>query len=211
MTRLWTAVSVLVLAASVLPAQTPEGSAFTYQGRLTDGGSPATGPYDLRVTLFDAAVGGAEVGTTSTLEDVSVTDGLFTVALDFGAPAFVGSARWLAVEARPGASVGAFTSVGPRQRLTPAPSAIFGASAPWTGITGKPAGFADDVDNDSGGDITGVTAGPGLTGGAVSGDAALSVDFGGSGAATTASRTDHDHMGQSWTGSQSVGLSIQTS
>src|SRR3954464_10561283 len=37
---------------------TAVGSGFAYQGRLLDGGSPATGTYDLRFTLFDAATGG---------------------------------------------------------------------------------------------------------------------------------------------------------
>jgi hypothetical protein len=207
--------------AAMAAAQTPQGSAFTYQGRLSDNGSPATGAYDLRFALFDAASGGAQIGATSTLEDVAVNAGLFTVGLDFGSAAFAGNARWLEVGARPGASTTAFTSIGPRQRLTPAPSAIFGASAPWAGILNKPAGFADDIDNDSGGDITGVTAGAGLTGGATSGDASLAVGFGGSGAATTVARSDHNHtgtysptshnhFGQSWSGSASPGLELAT-
>jgi hypothetical protein len=66
-------------------------------------------------------------------------------------------------------------------------------SLPWGSITAIPAGFADGVDNDSGGDITGVTAGDGLSGGAVSGNATLSASFAGTGSATTVSRSDHNH------------------
>jgi hypothetical protein len=31
-----------------------QGTAFTYQGRLNDGASPATGIYDLRCAIYDA-------------------------------------------------------------------------------------------------------------------------------------------------------------
>ncbi len=125
----------------------PLGTAFTYQGRLTDGGNPATGTYDLRLMLYDAAVGGIPMRPTLLRDDVAVTDGLFMVSLDFG-PVFAGSKRWLEIGVRPGASTGAYTTLSPRQELSPSPNAIFSATAPWTGIAGKPAGFADDSDND---------------------------------------------------------------
>ena len=31
-----------------------QGTAFTYQGRLIDGGSPANGSYDLRFAVYDS-------------------------------------------------------------------------------------------------------------------------------------------------------------
>jgi hypothetical protein len=40
-----------------------QGSAFTYQGHLNDGGAAANGTYDLRFALFDAANGGNQVGS----------------------------------------------------------------------------------------------------------------------------------------------------
>lgn len=131
--------AALVPIATVLGDDGPGGSrvefatalttSFTYQGRLTDGGSPANGAYDLRFILYDADTGGAQVGATVTRDDVQVTNGLFTVDLDFGASVFQGDARWMEIAVRPGSSTGAFTVLSPRQPVSPAPYALFAASA----------------------------------------------------------------------------------
>ena len=203
------AVTLFLAWAAVLPGQTPVGTAFTYQGRLTDAGAPASGVYDLEFKLYDAATGGGQIGSTQLKDNISVADGLFTVTLDFGAAAFAGSARWLSIGVRPGSSTGAFTLLSARQELKPSPNAVFSQAVPWSGISGKPAGFADDTDDDSGGDITGVTAGPGLTGGGATGAVALNVDFSGStGAANAASRSDHHHFAQLWSGSSNPGFQL---
>lgn len=199
-------VLALLAAASAVGAQ-PLGTSFTYQGRLADGGTPANGTYDLELRLFSGPAGGAPLGVV-VRDDVAVADGLFTVRMDFG-PAFAGSQRWLEIGVRPGASSGPFTTLSQRQELAPAPHAMFAATAPWSGIAGKPPGFADDVDDDSGGTVTGVTAGAGLTGGGTTGVVALGVDFAGSGAVSTVARSDHHHFGGSWSGSAAAsGLSV---
>ncbi|MCP4362604.1 MAG: hypothetical protein GY796_31750 [Chloroflexi bacterium] len=70
--------------ASVQTAATTNGvgTTFTYQGVLTDSGDPADGVYDLQFKLYDAANGGQQVGGAVTLDDATVTDGLFVAELD---------------------------------------------------------------------------------------------------------------------------------
>ena len=89
-----------------------------------------------------------------TRDDVQVAAGLFTVSLDFGAAAFTGNKRWLDIAIRPGPSGGIYTVLGDRQELQAAPHAAFSLRSPWAGIAGKPAGFADDTDNDALGGLT---------------------------------------------------------
>jgi hypothetical protein len=190
-----------VLAPALAGAQ-PVGTAFTYQGRLADGTGPANGGYDLQFVVYDAATGGSPVGPVVTRDDILVAGGLFAVSLDFGA-VFGTDKRWLEIGVRPGSSTGTYTLLTPRQEITPTPGALSAASArsaPWTGLLGVPAGFADNVDNDSGGDITGVTAGSGLIRGGNTGTVTLEVSFAGPGIATTVPRSDHHHFGQVWSG-----------
>jgi hypothetical protein len=82
--------------ASILQAQS---TAFTYQGRLDDGASPANGLYDLSFTLHAAAGGPAQVGGTLANMATAVSNGLFTVRLDFGGE-FPGADRWLEIGVR---------------------------------------------------------------------------------------------------------------
>ena len=134
------------------------GTEFTYQGRLTEDGNPVNQSCDLQFSLHDASSAGSQVGSTLTKTSVSVSNGLFSVLLDFGANAFAGDARWLNVSVRcPGGS-GSYTALSPRQKLTATPYALNASTAPWSGLTGVPAGFSDDVDND-----TTYTQGFGLT------------------------------------------------
>lgn len=103
--------------------QAAQGTAFTYQGQLRASGVPASGTYDFQFTLHDAAAAGTTIGSV-TRENITVTNGLFTVQLDFGATAFEGDARYLQVAVRPGSSAAAYTALVPRQTLNAAPYAL---------------------------------------------------------------------------------------
>jgi hypothetical protein len=122
---------LLLVGALNLRAQ---GTAFTYQGRLNDGINPANGTYNLRFALFDALTVGNQVGSPLTNSPVNVSNGLFTVTLDFGAN-FPGADRWLEIGVRTNGS-GTFFTLSPRQKITPSPYAIYAAGASAAGISG---------------------------------------------------------------------------
>jgi hypothetical protein len=131
-------------APAQIGPQAATGSGFTYQGRLTDGGNPANGVYDLQFILYDAAIGGAQVGPTITSDDVTVASGLFTVNLDFGS-VYNSTSLFLDIAVRPGANTGTYTQLAPRQPLTPTPYAA-GLVLPYTG-TASSSGTLFDLSN----------------------------------------------------------------
>jgi hypothetical protein len=116
----------LALLTFSVAAQT---SVFKYDGYLTDGLAPANGIYQLRFTLYDAATGGTAVGSPIEAVDVQITDGDFTVELDFGATPFnAGADRYLQIEYRYN-SGGIYTAVAPRRQITGIPYATRARSA----------------------------------------------------------------------------------
>ncbi len=132
-------------------AASPMGSVITYQGRLNDGGFPANGLYDLQFALYDAPADGAQLGLTLTNAGAFITNGFFTVSLDFG-PVFNSSAVWLEVAARSNGN-DVFWPVLPRQAITPTPQALYAVSAgvassvAATNITGTlPSGAYTETD-----------------------------------------------------------------
>ncbi len=107
----------------------PIASAFTYQGRLSDRGQPANASYDLSFALFDAAQNGSRVAEPLTNPATPVSNGLFTVTLDFGAGVFTGDTRWLEISVRPAGSPDDFARLAPRQPLAPTPYALHAPTA----------------------------------------------------------------------------------
>ena len=101
-----------------------QSTAFNYQGRPSDNGTPANGNYDLLFTLRNALTSGSTVGSPYGVPATAVTNGLFTVTVDFGTGVFPGANRWLEIGVRTNGSSGAYTTLAPRQPITSAPYAI---------------------------------------------------------------------------------------
>ncbi len=105
-----------------------QGAAIGYQGRLNDGGLPVTGLYDFAFHVFDVEAAGAELSVPIELDAVPVTNGVFSVSLDFGPDIFTGPARWLEITVRTN-GVGVPSLLTPRTPLLPTPYAIFAGKA----------------------------------------------------------------------------------
>lgn len=114
--RFWTLVAVLVASARVGPPAFAQDAAFSYQGELLEAGGLANGAFDMAFSLWTAAAGGSQVGSTVLHEDVPVDEGRFTVQIDFGPEAFA-NGRWLEIAV-------AGDTLSPRQPITRSPLAI---------------------------------------------------------------------------------------
>lgn len=134
---------LLVFSASVLNAQGPGpatapqtvlGTTFTYQGELRHDGVPVSATCQVAFRLYDDVLAGSQVGTAVTLA-TAVTSGRFTAALDFGAGAFSGQARWLGIRVQC-PSDGGFADLG-RQALTASPYALYSLSGSASALQGR--------------------------------------------------------------------------
>ncbi|MFK7885164.1 MAG: hypothetical protein AB8F26_13385 [Phycisphaerales bacterium] len=112
-----TVVAAAACAMSVLGATAAANdTGFTYQGSLSDAGSAVTGSVSVSVSLWDSETLGTQIGSTQALPAVTVTDGIFSIELDFGASAFNGD-RWMEISIDSNVLT-------PRQRVTATPYAI---------------------------------------------------------------------------------------
>ena len=137
--------SALNVSAPLAPGGGPsEPMAFSYQGRLMDGGVPANGNYDFIIDLYDNPTVGSplasctNVGTGSLLNQ-PVQNGLFTFYLFCGgnnSSVFTGDERWLEVQVAPH-STGITTTL-PRQPISPVPYAF--SLYPWAVISSTATG-----------------------------------------------------------------------
>jgi hypothetical protein len=103
---------IMLASLACINQAAAQGTAFAYQGQLMDGGSPANGTnYGMVFYLYDAPTNGNLLGNEG-IVSVTVSNGLFTVPLDFG-NVFDGNARWLEITVQKNG--GSFTTLAPRR------------------------------------------------------------------------------------------------
>ncbi len=128
--RIRLVIGFLIALVAVAPSlgETPLTTAFTYQGQLKQNGIPVNGTVNMVISLWDAATDGNPIGPIVDPAPVQVTNGVFTVQLDYG-NVFNGDARWLQIAVNNPAGGGGFSTLAPRQPLTAAPHALFALNA----------------------------------------------------------------------------------
>lgn len=105
-----------------------QATAFNYNGRLSSNGGPASGTYNFTFTLFNSLSNGVAMANPVTNGATAVSNGLFSVALDFGSGVFTGPEYWLEVAVQTNGAA-AFQVLAPRQPLLSTPYALMAGSA----------------------------------------------------------------------------------
>ena len=106
-----------------------QGTAFNYQGRLNSGTNLANGIVDFRFTVYDSTNSpGVSIAGPLTSSGAHVSNGLFSVTLDFGVGVFTGPSRWLQLDVRTNGTT-SFATLLPRQSILPMPYAVMANTA----------------------------------------------------------------------------------
>ena len=121
-------VLLALLALAATPDLRAQGTLFTYQGRLNTNGVTANGTFGFRFKLFSDLAGNNQVGSTFLTNSVSVSGGLFTAGVNFGAGIFTGSNYFLLIGVSTNGG-STFTDLSPLQPVTPTPYAIMADTA----------------------------------------------------------------------------------
>ena len=119
---------VLSLFGILCISVTAQTTAFTYQGSLKDGANAANGSFQMQFKLFDAVSAGTQIGSTIADVPVTVTQGTFSVQLDFGSNALNGANRWLEIAVRHNSGEG-YSTLSPRQQIGSSPYSVRTLSA----------------------------------------------------------------------------------
>jgi hypothetical protein len=139
MSRLHVASAALLILVALLACGLTNASAslstITFTGQILNNGAPvANGVYDLEFSLFTAGNGGTQVGSTISVASVTVADGVFNVALNFGSTVFTGAALYIQTSYRlhPKSGNPSYTMETPRNLV---PSSTYADYAAVSGST----------------------------------------------------------------------------
>lgn len=151
---------VFLLVGIIIPASvSAQSTSFSYQGVFNQNGTPANGSFQMSFSLWTAqSPGGTQVSSTIGPMAVTVTNGSFTVTLDFGSAGFPGADRFLEIAVRDPAAPPPpppLIILSPRTPLYPGPYAIRSRSAALADtsltvvgpVTGTAAGATLTVNN----------------------------------------------------------------
>ncbi|MFT3745745.1 MAG: tail fiber domain-containing protein [Pyrinomonadaceae bacterium] len=122
MTKKIIIVATLLIVLIFFREANGQSTELTYQGQLQNSSAAANGVFDFEFALFGSALGGVQLGSTVARNGVNVTNGIFSVQLDFGSQ-FDGSSRFLEIRVRTSGS-GGFTTLFPRQPLQSTPYSV---------------------------------------------------------------------------------------
>ena len=123
---------LLALPAASLPRMASAApTTLTETGQLVIAGVPANGSYDFQFSLFTAASGGSQLGSTVTVLNVPVTNGVFYAEINFGT-AFAGGVTSYVQTAYRTAGAGVYSIQTPRHQ---APNSAFADYASLSGTT----------------------------------------------------------------------------
>ncbi len=99
--QLFCAIVLLAAAVSNPAAGVEPASSIVYEGNLNSDGTPANGRFDFSFTLFDAPTAGNRIGIPVAIPGVRVTNGAFSVIIDFGIHLSRATALWFETAVAP--------------------------------------------------------------------------------------------------------------
>ncbi|MEM9065991.1 MAG: hypothetical protein AAGB51_10925 [Planctomycetota bacterium] len=120
------AVAALALTGPTSVLAQDSGANLNYQGRLDENGAPFSGTVDITVAAFTAAIGGVKAIPNTTLADVVITDGLFSIEVPIDSAVVLPQGIFLELTIDKGTGPVTLT---PRQKYTPVPAAVQASGA----------------------------------------------------------------------------------
>lgn len=123
---LFVAFSLLTIARQ--SSAQPSDTEFLFTGRLVLSGVPQTGTFDFRFTLFNALTAGQQIGSQIIVSNVPVSNGDFSLTLDFGSDTLSDAPRFFQPAQRKSGTASFANITGGRVLLTSRFSLAAGAA-----------------------------------------------------------------------------------